>query len=127
MERNKFELPTVFIIFGVTGDLMKRKLLPALFNLHIEQLLPKKFEVRGFSRRDFSDEDLRNYLGELMIEQRFKKRDQWNAFLKHFFYVRGEFDDKKAYENLANTLGNVDGQWRVCSNKLFYLAVPRDY
>lgn len=124
---DKFQLPTVFIIFGVTGDLVKRKLLPAFYNLHFKNLLPKKFKVIGFSRRDYSDEDLRLYLKELIRKQRFKEPDRWDSFLSQFYYIRGEFDDGKAYEKLAHILGNVDGQWRLCSNKLFYLAVPPNY
>lgn len=120
----KFNLPTVFVIFGVTGDLMKSKLLPGLFNLYKKNLLPKKLEIIGFSRRPYSDEDLRDYLRNIMMGKKFSDPSRWDAFLSQFLYLEGQFDDATVYKKLASKLGQVDGQWRVCANKLFYLAVP---
>lgn len=124
---NKFELPTIFVVFGITGDLMKRKLLPGLFNLYKHKRLPKKIQILGFSRREFSDIELKNYIHELIKEDNFSHKEIWEDFLSLFSYVQGGFDDKAAYQRLAEKIGRVDGQWSICSNKLFYLAVPPQY
>lgn len=125
--KSRFNLPTVFVIFGITGDLMQSKILLGLFNLYKKGLLPKRFEVIGFSRRDFSDMQLREFLKNVMAQRRYKAREKWDSFLSHFFYNPGDFNSADAYKTLALRLGHVDGMWRVCSNKLFYLAVPPGY
>ena len=121
---SKFELPTVFVILGVTGDLVKKKILRALYHLYHKNRLPKKFLVYGFSRRDFDDHMLKNYLLEIMKKNNFKEPEKYDFFLDAFHYVKGDFLQIDAYSKLAKTLGNIDGEWRICSNKLFYLAVP---
>ncbi len=121
---SKFTLPTIFIIFGITGDLVKKKILKALYHLYIKKYFPSKFRVYGFSRRDYSNENLRSYLLEIMNQARLPNPKQYEEFLSAFFYVQGDFYDSQAYKNLASMLGQVDGEWTVCSNKLFYLAVP---
>jgi glucose-6-phosphate 1-dehydrogenase len=124
IESPKFTLPTIFVIFGVTGDLVKKKILKALYHLYIKKYFPPKFRIYGFSRRDMSDEELKNYLREIMKEGKFPNPKKYEEFLSAFFYVKGDFFDANAYKNLATMLGQVDGEWTVCSNKLFYLAVP---
>lgn len=123
--------PTVFVLFGVTGDLVKTKILPSLFSLYAKKLLPEKLKVYGFSRRDLNDQGLRDYFRTILIESGAgtgvaeRSRDE---FLKYFFYVRGNFEDKDAYKNLAAALGKTDNGWQFCSNKLLYLAVaPKNY
>ena len=120
----KFTLPTIFVIFGVTGDLVKKKILKALYHLYIKKYFPQKFRIYGFSRREMSHEDLRNYLLDIMKQGKFPNSNKYVEFLTAFFYVKGDFYDGEAYKNLATMLGQVDGEWTVCSNKLFYLAVP---
>lgn len=121
---SKFELPTIFIIFGVTGDLVKKKILKALYHLYRKKRLPERFRVYGFSRRDFDDAMLRSYLREIMASNKYKEAEKFDEFLASFYYVKGDFNAKSAYDDLAKTLGRIDGEWRICSNKLFYLAVP---
>ena len=120
----KFELPTIFVIFGVTGDLVKKKILKALYHLYRKKRLPERFRVYGFSRRDYDDKQLRSYLRAIMVSQKYKEPEQFDEFLSAFYYVKGDFNAKNAYDDLARTLGRIDGKWRICSNKLFYLAVP---
>ncbi len=119
-------IPTVMIIFGATGDLMGRKIAPALYHLYRKNKLPKLFRLIGVARRPFSDEAFRKLLFEsLKTHPEFVKNpDDAQAFLRKCFYQQGGFDDKDTYDNLSSTLGRVDGEWNVCSNKLFYLAVP---
>ncbi len=120
----KFTLPTIIVIFGITGDLVRKKILKALYHLYLKKALPQRFRVYGFSRREYSDEDLRAYLLNIMEKGNYPHKEQYNKFLSEFFYVQGDFYNGEAYQKLATTLGQIEGQWNVCSNKLFYLAVP---
>jgi glucose-6-phosphate 1-dehydrogenase len=121
---NKFQIPTVFVIFGITGDLVKRKILFSLFDLYSKNLLPKMFQIVGFSRREWNDEQLRIYLHDILTTRKDIDESKVKSFLVRCFYCEGDFDSSESYMSLALKLGNVDGEWKVCSNKLFYLAVP---
>ena len=123
-DSTKFTLPTIFVIFGITGDLVSKKILKALYNLYLKKHLPEKFRVYGFSRRDYDDSKLKSYLRDIMEKGKYEQSDTYDIFLEAFFYVKGDFFEKSAYEHLAKTLGHIDGQWSICTNKLFYLAVP---
>ncbi len=120
----KFTLPTIIVIFGITGDLVQKKILRALYHLYIKKVLPAKFRVYGFSRRAFNDEELRAYLREIMALREFPEPTLYDKFLEAFYYIQGDFNETDAYGELANILGRADGLWKVCTNKLFYLAVP---
>ncbi|HAO64421.1 TPA: glucose-6-phosphate dehydrogenase [Candidatus Taylorbacteria bacterium] len=118
------EGPTIFVIFGVTGDLSQRKLLPALFSLFSHNLLPKKFKIVGFSRRGWTDDDLRNFVRESLESKKVVgSPDQTESFLAHMEYANGIFDDAQAYVNLKQRLDRIDAEFGQCSNKLLYLAV----
>jgi glucose-6-phosphate 1-dehydrogenase len=123
----KFELPTIFVIFGITGDLSRNRIIKSLYALHRKNLLPKKFQIYGFSRKNFSDDDIKNYVKDLMTEGKYPEPEKYESFLKEFHYVSGNFDTKESYKKLAEVLGRVDDHWKICSNKLFYLAVPPQY
>ena len=112
--------PTVLVVFGATGDLMARKIAPALRFLWAQGRLPERFEVVGFSRRDWSDEELREHVSGILREQ----TDISEEFLSIFGYHRGTFEDASAYEGLAEKLRARDESAGECANKLFYLAVP---
>ncbi len=120
----KFTLPTIFVILGITGDLVKKKILKALYDLYLKKRLPERFRVYGFSRRDYSDLELRAYLKSIMTDGAFEEEGMFDEFLSTFYYVGGDFTEPSAYEKLASMLGRIDGEWSICSNKLFYLAVP---
>lgn len=123
-DHQKFELPTIFVIFGITGDLVKKKILKALYDLYLKKHLPEKFRVYGFSRRDYDDVKLKSYLRGIMEKGAYKESEKYDEFLEKFFYIKGDFYESEAYGHLAKTLGRIDGEWSICSNKLFYLAVP---
>ena len=114
------EVPTIFVIFGVSGDLSQRKLLPALFNLYTHNLLPKKFKIVGFSRRDWAHKDLHNFVSETLAD---KNGEVLKKFLTHIEYARGFFDDSNAYFKLKTQLERIDTEFGQCTNKLLYLAV----
>jgi glucose-6-phosphate 1-dehydrogenase len=117
--------PTIFVIFGITGDLASRKLIPALLELYTKRLLPQRFAVIGFSRRVFSREEFREFIRERMNVKpgQFREEDI-KHFLDHMSYEQGMFDDFGAYSRLAGKLKNIDDRWGQCSNKLFHLSVP---
>lgn len=125
---SKFQLPTIFVIFGITGDLVKKKILRSIYSLYLKELVPKRFQVIGFARKPYTDETIRDYLREIMVNDSFPQSEKYDEFLNAFFYVQGEFHSADAYNNLAASLGRVDDHWNICTNKLFYLAVPpRNY
>ncbi len=119
--------PTVLTVFGATGDLMQRKIVPSLAYLRVKGRLPEQFRVIGFSRRDWSDDDLRAHVRgilegyEGLAPAEGEEREQ---FLQMFSYQRGTFDDSLAYQALAFDLTVIQEEWGVCPNRLFYLAVP---
>jgi glucose-6-phosphate 1-dehydrogenase len=121
---SNFQLPSILIVFGITGDLVKKKILKSLYHLFLKKQIPSKFKVYGFSRRSMDTISMRSYLLEIMQSSDFPKQEMYDRFLALFEYVRGDFTEKAAYENLAQMLGQIDGKWQICSNKLFYLAVP---
>lgn len=119
------EAPTIFIIFGVTGDLAGRKLLPSLLNLYVKKQLPQKFSIVGFARRPFSREEFRQFIrDEMNIKPGQYREEDVKHFLDHICYEQGLFDSKEAYGHLARRLVEIDNTWKQCSNKLFHLSVP---
>ena len=117
-------LPTIFVILGATGDLMRQKLIPALFHLYKEKKLPKLFQVVGFSRDSLSKEEFQHMVQEMVKAKVRSGAKERAAFSKFFVYEQGTFEKKEGYAKLAEFLGYKDSNWMVCSNKLFYLAVP---
>ncbi len=119
------EAPTIFVIFGVFGDLSEQKLLPALFDLWQKKLLPARFYVVGFSRRDAGDVDLQEFTRTAIARKHKNKMPRGAAaFSLRVRHVQGVFEDAYAYEHVAEVLVSLDAELGVCSNKLFYLAVP---
>lgn len=120
-------LPTVLVIFGATGDLTRRKLIPALFRLYQDKALPEFMHIVGFARRSISDEDFRAYVKEIILEKEPASAAGADAFVSMFSYRAGDFTDPNAFEGLAELLGKQDSQWRTCANKLFHLAVAPEH
>ena len=117
--------PTIFVIFGITGDLASRKLLPALLGLYSKKMLPERFVIVGFSRRPFSRQEFREYTrSRLNIKPGEYKEEVVKHFFDHISYEQGLFDDLDAYQRLEKSLKSIDERWGQCSNKLFHLSVP---
>ena len=111
----------VMVLFGAAGDLTKRKLIPALFNLVKAQLLPKDFAVLGVSVDDLTLEQFRTQVtGFLPAEDRGTEHWQW--FTERLFYQRGEFSDPNTYTALASRLSELDRDCQTAGNYMFYLA-----
>ncbi len=117
------DAPTILVVFGATGDLMARKIAPALLHLHEQGLLPSRFRVVGFSRRPWSDDDLRAHVREMLMPQH-PDPASLERFLDLFTYSQGQFADLEAYRTLMQVTDGIARSWGACANKLFYLAVP---
>jgi len=109
------------VLFGASGDLTKRKLIPALFNLVKAKLLPDNFAVLGVSFDDLSDEAFRTQVSEFLPTAESDKKDlEW--FRQRLFYERGEFGDPNTFAKLRERLNAVDAEHHTAGNYLFYLA-----
>jgi glucose-6-phosphate 1-dehydrogenase len=116
--------PTTLVIFGATGDLAKRKLLPALYNLAHEGALPERFNLIGVSRSDHAHEEFRTMAQDAIKE--FSRREPDPAVLDKLLdevrYVPGVFDDASVYATLKTTLDEFDNAAGVRMNRCFYLS-----
>jgi glucose-6-phosphate 1-dehydrogenase len=121
--------PCVLIVFGASGDLTKRKLLPALYNLAAEKLLPAEFAMVGFARRPFTDEDFRKYsaddLNEYMPPGADPKVRDW--LIERLYFQGGNFDDARSFTALKGLLGKIDGERGTGGNYLFYMATAPEF
>ena len=115
--------PTILVMLGATGDLARRKLIPALWDLYKDNHLSPLFQVVGVSRDELTSEEWRAMVKELVAEKA-DDEDDIDGFCKMFSYQTGLFEDKEVYVALAEGLGRKDNEWKTCANKLFYLAVP---
>jgi len=117
--------PTILVVFGATGDLAQRKLYPALFDLFVKGLLPKKFAIRAMGRRKLDEVSYRAFIREIIGRERKEiNTGQLAVFVEAISYTQGLFEDERAYGRLGEALMKTDEKFNVCSNKLFYLAVP---
>ena len=117
--------PSALVFFGVTGDLARKKLLPAVYDLMNRGLLPPSFGLVGFGRRPWSDDDFRSYVRE-SVEAHARtpfREDVWNQFQQGMRFVVGAFDDDAAYEQLKSTLAELDERG-AHGNHAFYLSIP---
>src|SRR5260221_9491632 len=125
---NSVAAPCVMVIFGATGDLTKRKLIPALCNLAADNLLSKQFAIIGFATSDYTTESFRKALAEEIPKYSSTKIDAaiWSWFAERIYYIKGDFQDPEAYKRLEQLIAEVDKQHSTGGNKFFYLAVaPR--
>jgi glucose-6-phosphate 1-dehydrogenase len=117
--------PCAFVMFGGTGDLAARKIVPALYNLALQRLLPAAFAVVGAARADLTAEQFREALhSDLVKFSRTKpiNEDVWRSFAERVFYVSTK--DGEGYETLRHTLADLDVRAGTTGNRLFYLATP---
>ena len=115
------------VIFGASGDLTRRKLVPALYNLAVSRSLPSGFAVVGVARREKSPEQFRSEMKEgVSAFSRRKPIDPalWSDFERGISYVAGTFDSPKTYQDLRAHLEQLDAERGTGGNRLYYLAVP---
>ena len=118
--------PCTVVIFGASGDLTKRKLVPALFSLYVERLLPSAFAVVGYARKGMSDDafraELREWCGRFARHR--PTDEQWARFSEGLYFQQGDYEDPAAYLALKERLARIDAERGVAGNRIFYLSTP---
>jgi glucose-6-phosphate 1-dehydrogenase len=118
------------VIFGATGDLTRRKLLPALYRLTQQRLVPNEFVILGTGRQAQSDEEFRELMKAAVAEfgtEETLDETTWQSFAKHLFYVGGDFNDTALYPQLKTRLETLDTEFDTQGNRIFYLATAPDF
>lgn len=116
--------PAGIIIFGASGDLTHRKLLPSLFNLFLKDLLPKNFYILGIARSGFTDDTFREKIETELSEESSIDALKVDEFIKRCFYISGDYEALSLYSDLKWRIKSLDREFSTGSNKIFYMAVP---
>lgn len=127
---HKIAGPSGLIMFGVTGDLSRKKLLPAVYDLANRGLLPPAFSLVGFARRDWSGQDFQQIVHDAVKAHARTQwsEDVWNQLAKGIRFVSGSHDDPAAFERLRQTVDELDRERGTAGNHAFYLSIPpRDF
>ncbi len=125
MKTEKKAAPPIIVIFGGTGDLASRKLIPAFYNLYIDDRMADNFAIFGLGRSDFDDTSYRKDLYKKLKE--FSRRDPdakvWKKFEESIHYFKSDITNEKSYQELHSKLEGLDKEWGERANRLFYLSV----
>ncbi|WP_022885084.1 glucose-6-phosphate dehydrogenase [Glaciibacter superstes] len=123
---NRIAGPSSLVIFGVTGDLSRKKLMPAVYDLANRGLLPPGFALVGFARRDWDDQDFMEVVHEAVKEYARTEfhEDVWAQLAEGIRFVSGTFDDDASFETLKETLDALDRERGTMGNHAFYLSIP---
>ncbi len=118
--------PSGLVIFGVTGDLSRKKLMPAVYDLANRGLLPPGFSLVGFARRDWEDQDFGKVVHDAVREHARTpwSEDVWQQLAKGIRFVSGEFGDDAAFDRLRETIEKLDKERGTNGNHAFYLSIP---
>ncbi len=118
--------PCVLVMFGVTGDLARKKLMPAVYDLANRGLLPPGFSLVGYARRDWADEDFAQLTYESVKEHARTpfRENVWQQLSEGVRFVQGDFDDDAAFDRLAQTVRLLDAERGTGGNYAFYLSIP---
>lgn len=121
--------PCAMVIFGASGDLTKRKLIPALYNLAKENLLSREFAVIGFARPEMTTEQFRDKCGEEIQEFATGQvdPDMWHWLARRLYYISGDFADAGAFQKLKETLAEADKEHGTRGNYFYYLATAPQF
>jgi glucose-6-phosphate 1-dehydrogenase len=122
--------PTIFIIFGGTGDLNARKLAPALYNLFLDGWMPKKFSIIGTGRTKMTDEEFRiKLLEDINQFSRSGKAVQakWDEFIKNVYYQVSDAKDAETYKEFGKRIDAHNAEWKTKANVIYYLAVAPEF
>ena len=121
--------PCAIVLFGASGDLAKRKVIPALFDLAAHDSLGERYSIVGFARTPMTDESFQQTAGEAaktISEGGPIDPGKWDDFAKNLFYSAGDYGDQEAYSRLAKRLAELDTSHNLCGNRIFYLSTPPD-
>src|SRR5688572_22492740 len=130
LDQERVPEASCLVIFGASGDLTQRKLIPGLYSLAHDGLLPSGQTIVGFARADMTDEAFRAAMREACDKHaRTRPVDDavWESFSRGLFYVQGEFADAPAYERLRTRLEEFDRTRGTGGRRIYYLAVPPDF
>src|SRR6185437_10262762 len=118
--------PCALVVFGVTGDLSRKKLLPAIYDLAHRGLLPPDFVLLGFARRDWGDGDFESLAKAAAKEHARTPWDEevWARLSSNIMFVPGSFDDDEAFDTLAKALADLCATHGIKGNTAFYLSIP---
>jgi glucose-6-phosphate 1-dehydrogenase len=118
--------PATLVIFGGGGDLAHRKLLPALYNLHVDGLLPPRFAVVGVGRSEMTDDTYREFAKSGITEFSRRPIDDgiWRTFAESLFFVKASIEDAAAFAPLGSRLDTIEHERGAPGNRIYYLAVP---
>jgi len=119
--------PCSVILFGASGDLAKRKVIPAMYDLAQHNSLGERYAIIGFARTPMTDESFRATIGEAaktISEVGPIDPTKWNDFSSNLYYSAGEYGDLNSYAQLAKRLAEIDKEKKLGGNRLFYLSTP---
>ena len=123
---NRIAGPSSLVIFGVTGDLSRKKLMPAVYDLANRGLLPPGFALVGFARRDWAHQDFSKVVKEAVKQYARTpwSEEVWDQLVSGIRFVSGEFDDDAAFDRLKATIAELDAERGTNGNHAFYLSIP---
>ena len=125
LQQERMPEPQILVIFGASGDLTQRKLIPSIYQLKRDRRLPAELTIVGVARRDWSHDYFRDHLKKGIEEfsSGIGSEDLWNGFAEGLFYCSGNMDEPASYEKLNQFLSELDGRRGTFGNRVFYLAV----
>ena len=118
--------PAIIVIFGGSGDLAYRKLLPALYNLYLDNYLPPEFLIIGLARTEYSNTDYRKYIRKGLVEHSRRKEritEGWKAFSSRIEYVKADLESDRTYRSLAARIKKQEESWKTRATVIFYMSV----
>jgi glucose-6-phosphate 1-dehydrogenase len=125
--------PCIMVVFGATGDLCRRLLMPALYNLACDGLLAERFAILGTAINPINTEEYRALIGsdEQGIRRFHTRREfdqaRWTTLAEHIHYLSGDFEETGHYRKLSEALARLDAEYQTDGNILFYLATAPEY
>jgi glucose-6-phosphate 1-dehydrogenase len=116
--------PTIIFIFGGSGDLTYRKLMPALYNLYLDDYLPENFLIVGIGRTDFTNESFREHSKNGIEEHsRRKQEEKWQEFAQHVEYLKADLSNDASYAEMLQRVQKAEEDWKAKATAIFYLSV----
>lgn len=128
--QERVALPCAIVIFGASGDLTKRKLVPALFRLYQEKLLPEQFAIVGISRSAMTHDEFRTRMEEAITKyapSQLQEASAWHNFAQGLFYVPGDLSNQETYQQLNELLQKIDHHRGTDGNRVFYLSTAPEH
>jgi glucose-6-phosphate 1-dehydrogenase len=129
LQQQRVPEPSIVVFFGASGDLTKRKLVPALYKLKRERKLPAELTIVGVARREWSHDYFREQMREGVEEfsSGIGTEEQWEDFAQGLFYCPGDIDNPASYQKLKEFLAELDEKRGTRGNRMFYLSVAPNF